>query len=190
MLVFDLDRLTLKRKFRLPPGTHNFAFSADGRKLWLMEGANGVSQVDPANGEVLQHETLSSPVRGLLVAKSWLVASGKNELFLLSKTDLKVEKHLTDLQVGQMFYSNITADQKYILAPAAFENVVLVISAGTGEVIQRIKTGSTPINVQVSGNRAFVTHARDSYIVIVDLNAFTLTGELPAFGTNGLVVVE
>lgn len=190
MLVFDPDNLQLKRKFRLPPGTHNFAFSADGRQLWLMEGANGVSHVDPLNGAVIQHETLSSPIRGLLVAKNWLVASGKNEVFLLSKTDLKVKRHFSDLGVGQMLYANITPDQKHILAPAAFENVVLVIDARTGKVIKRVNTGSTPINVQVSGNRAFVTHARDSYIAILNLKTFTLMGKLPAFGTNGLVMVE
>jgi DNA-binding beta-propeller fold protein YncE len=190
MLVFDLNNYAVKRKFALPQGSHNFVFSPKGDMLWLMAGAKGVYKIDPANGTILQHAALSSPIRGLLVAKDWLLASGKNEVFLLSKTDLSVVKHFENLQVGQLLYANITEDQKYIIAPAAFDSIVLVIDAASGKVVQRLQTGNTPINVQVSGNRAFITHARDNYIAIVDLNSFKISKELKAFGTNGLILIR
>jgi DNA-binding beta-propeller fold protein YncE len=190
MLVYSLNDFLIKRKFALPQGTHNFSFSTDGKSLWLMAGQNGVYKIDPANGAVLQHAAVSSPIRGLLVAKQWLVASGKNEVFLLSKTDLSTVKHFDNLQVGQLLYSNITGDQKYIIAPAAFDSVVLLIDTETGKVVQRLQTGNTPINVQVSGNKAYVTHARDNYIATIDLKTFQITKNLIAFGTNGLAVIE
>jgi DNA-binding beta-propeller fold protein YncE len=188
-LVYDLNSFSVKRKYSLPKGTHNFSFSPNGDTLWLMSGQNGVYKIDPENGSVLQHAALSSPIRGLAVAKQWLVASGMNEVFLLSKNDLSTIKHFGNLQVGQLLYSNISNDQKYIIAPAAFDSVVLVIDASSGNVVQRLQTGNTPINVQVSDKYAYVTHARDNYIAAIDLQTFKISKNLAAFGTNGLILV-
>jgi len=192
MRIFDTQRLIVKRKFALPKGTHNFSFSTRGDTLWLMAGQNGVYRIDPLNGSILQHMELSTPVRGLLIAKQWIVASCKNEIFLLSKTDLSILKHFNNLQlkVGLILYSNITDDQKYILAPAPFDSVVLVIDAATGEVVYRLQTGDTPINVQVSGTKAYVSHAKDDYIGTIDLSTFKTSKDLKAFGTNGLILIK
>lgn len=192
MRIFDTKDYKPKRIFALPKGSHNFTFSADGRTLWLMAGQNGVYSINPENGAELQHTPLTSPVRGLLVAKDWIVASCKNEIFLLSKTDLSVVKHFNNLQlkVGLILYSNITADQKYILAPAPFDSLVLIIDAATGEVLHRVNTGDTPINVQVDGMKAYVSHAKDDYIATIDLDNFKSSKILKAFGTNGLVVIK
>jgi len=191
MRVFSTKDYKLKRMFALPKGTHNFSFTAKGDTLWLMSGQNGVYRIDPETGAILQHADLPTPVRGLLVAKNWLVASCKNEIFLLSKTDLSTIKHFNNLQLkaGLILYSNITDDQKYILAPAPFDSVVLVIDTATGEVIHRIATGDTPINVQVNGSKAYVSHAKDN-MATIDLNNFTSSKILKAFGTNGLLVIK
>jgi len=192
MHVFDTRSYKLKRTFPLPKGSHNFCFSDDGKTLWLMAGASGVYRIDPENGAELQHTPLPSPVRGLLVTKTATVASCKNELFLLSKTNLSIIKHFGNLglQAGLILYSNITANEKYILAPAPFDSVVLVIDAATGQVIQRVKTGDTPINVQVEGDKAYVSHAKDDYIGTINLKDFSATKTLKAFGTNGMIVVR
>lgn len=192
MQVFDTQHLIVKRKFALPKGTHNFSFSPHGDTLWIMAGQNGVYRIDPLNGTLLQHADLPTPVRGLLVTKQWIVASCKNEIFLLSKADLSILKHFNNLQLkaGLILYSNITDDQKYILAPAPFDSVVLVIDVATGEVTRRLQTGDTPINVQVSGMHAYVSHAKDDYIGTIDLNTFKVSKDLKAFGTNGLIVIK
>jgi len=192
MHVFDTRSYKLKRTFALPKGSHNFCFSDDGKILWLMAGANGVYRIDPENGAELQHTPLPSPVRGLLVTHTSIVASCKNELFLLSKTDLSVIKHFGNLglQAGLILYSNITPDEKYILAPSPFDSVVLAIDANTGQVVQRIKTGDTPINVQIEGSTAYVSHAKDDYIGTINLKDFSASKILKAFGTNGMVVVR
>jgi len=192
MLIYNTKDYSIKRTFALPKGTHNFSFSAGGDTLWLMSGANGVYRINPENGTVLQRADLPSPVRGLLIAKQWIVASCKDEIFLLSKTDLSTIKHFNGLQlkVGLILYSNITDDQKYILAPAPFDSIVLVIDAETGEVVHRIQTGDTPINVQVNGTKAYVSHAKDDYITAIDLQNFTTSKVLRAFGTNGLIIIR
>ncbi len=190
MMVYNASKLGLKRKFGLPKGAHNFWFSAKGDTLWLMAGQNGVFQLDPQNGAVLKHAAFASPIRGLSIGKNWLLASGFNEVFLLSKTDLSVLKHFENLGVGQLFYSNITPDQKYILAPAALNDTVLVIDAETGQVLQRLNTGKTPINVQVSGKFAYISQDKDYAIGVIDLETFQVTKGPSVYGTNGLIVVE
>jgi len=190
MVVYDVKGLKVKRKYALPTGTHNFAFSTKGDTLWLMAGKNGVYQVDPENGTVLKHAGLPSPVRGLSIGKNWILASGFNEVWLLSKTDLSVLKHFGDFKVGQLFYSNITADQKYIIAPAALDNTVLVIDAETGAAVHRLNTGKTPINVQISGNYAYVSQDKDFHIGTIDLTTFEVTKILGVYGTNGIIIIE
>lgn len=103
MIVYDAAKLTLKRKFGLPKGSHNFSFSARGDTLWLMAGQNGVFQLDPESGSIIKHVAFASPIRGLSIGKNWIAASGFNEIFLLSKTDLSVLKHFENMGVGQVF---------------------------------------------------------------------------------------
>jgi DNA-binding beta-propeller fold protein YncE len=190
MIVYDASKLTMKRKFGLPKGSHNFSFSAKGDTLWLMAGQNGIFQLDPVNGAILHHTAFPSPIRGLSIGENWLLASGFNEVFLLSKTDLAVLKHFANLGAGQLFYSNITPDQKYIIAPAALDNMVLIIDAANGSVLQRLNTGKTPINVQVSGKYAYVSQDKDYAIGVIDLETFQVTKGPGVYGTNGIIVIE
>jgi DNA-binding beta-propeller fold protein YncE len=190
MMVYDAAKLTLKRKFGLPKGSHNFSFSARGDTLWLMAGQNGVFQLDPGNGAILKHTAFSSPIRGLSIGKNWIAASGFNEIFLLSKRDLFVLKHIENLGVGQIFYSNITPDQKYIIAPAALDNTVLIIDAANGKVVQRLNTGKTPINVQIAGKYAYVSQDKDYFIGMIDLETLQVSKGPAVYGTNGIIVVE
>lgn len=192
MVVYSTKDYSIRRKFALPVGTHNFSFSASGDTLWLMSGKSGAYQINPANGAIIQHAALPSPIRGLLVQDKWLVASCKNQVFLLSKTDLSVIKHFDNLGLkdGLILYSGITADQRYILAPAANDNILLVIDTSTGDVIHRLQTGTTPLNVQINGSRAYISHARDDHIAVIDLNNFTILKEIKGYGANGLVLIK
>jgi DNA-binding beta-propeller fold protein YncE len=190
MLVYDTRTTLVKRKFSLPKKTHNFIFSADGRKLWVMAASEGVFEVNPENGNVIHHGSFSSPIRGLYLAKNWIVASGNNEVFLLSKKDLHIIRHFINLGVGQLLYSAVTSDQKYILSPAVEENIVLAIDVRSGKVVQRMKTLKAPINVQVTKKFAFVSHDEDSFITLIDLKDFKTSEAFSAFGTNGLVLIQ
>jgi len=190
MLVYNAAKLHLKRKFGLPKGSHNFSFSAKGDTLWLMAGQNGVFQLDPENGAILRHTLFPSPIRGLSIGSNWLVASGFNEVFVLSKTDLSILKHFPNLGVGQLFYSNISPDQRFIISPAALDNVVVIIDAANGKVVKRLTTGKTPINVQVSGKYAYVSQDKDNAIGVINLDTFEVTQGPTVYGTNGIIVIE
>lgn len=189
MLVYDLSSFTLKNRFALPKSSHNFIFSTDGNKLWVMAANEGVFELNPANGAIIHHQKFSSAIRGLTLGEKWIVASGNNEVFLLSKVNTKLVKHFSNLGVGQLLYSAVTPDQKYILCPAVEENVVLVIEVKTGKVIRRLNTAKAPINVQIAKNFAYVSHDEDNYVTTINLKDFTTTQILSAYGTNGLIII-
>jgi len=188
MLVLGADSFQLIRKFPLPKGTHNFLFSADGSRLWLMCGAAGVAEIDPTDGRVIHQLTTATPIRGLSVADTDLLASGQNELYLLSAEDLSIRKKLTDLGVKQLFYAAMDPVHKIIIAPAAFDSTVLLLEAKTGRLINRIRTRKTPLQVQCIAGKAYVTHPLDNYLTIIDLKTCRIAGELPVKGGNGMAL--
>lgn len=190
MLIYDLKTSALKRKFKVPKSTHNFIFSDDGKKLWLMAAKEGVFELDATNGKILHHKSCTSPIRGLTIGKEWIVASGKNEIFLLSKYDLNVINHFSNLGVGQILYSNVTYDQKFILCPAVDENIILVIDVHSGKVIHRLPTLKGPVNIQMTKRFAYVSHDEDKFISTIDLKNFKTSNLLRAYGTNGLLIVQ
>lgn len=190
MLIYNLATYSLKRAFPLPKSTHNFIFSNDGSRLWVMAAGAGIYEVNPADGKIIHHRPFPSPIRGLCLGKNWIVASGKNEIFLVSKEDLHIIKHISSLGVGQILYSGITPDQKYILSPAVEDNQVLVIEVRHGKVLKRLNTLKAPINVQVSANVAYVSHDEDNSIVTIDLKTYKTSQTLKAFGTNGFVLIK
>lgn len=190
MLVYDLDRYREKRRFPLPQGTHNFAFSEDGKRLWIMAGAAGVYRINPKNGKIKSHKLFQTPIRGLTFLKGHILASGLNELFLLSKKKLKVIRHYKNLGVGQILYSAVTPDERHILCPAVFDSTVLVVDAKSGTVRHRIPVGRTPINIQTNYRYAFVSHAQDDHITQIDLRTFQVQKKINANGANGLIIVQ
>lgn len=190
MLIYDLHDISPKRKFSLPKSSHNFIFSSDGTKLWVMAASEGVYELNPNNGFILHHQSFDSPIRGLVIGEKWIVASGKNEIFLLSKNDLHTIKHFKDLGVGQILYSNVTVDQKYILAPAVDENKVLVINVLSGKILYKLDVGKGPINVQVTQKFAYVSHDEDEYITTINLKNFKAFKRMKAYGTNGLILLH
>ncbi len=190
MLVYDLNKLTIKRKFPVPKGTHNFIFSPSGDSLWIFTGVDGVYQLNPKDGNILQHKLFTSPIRGLALIKENLLASGKNELFIISRKDLSTIKHIENIQAGQILYSAVSNDKKYIISPAAFDNMVLIIDAETGDVLHRLQTGKAPINVQVTNDFAFVSQALDDHITKIDLKTFTVNYGMKVNGTNGIIIIK
>jgi hypothetical protein len=52
-----------------------------------------------------------------------------------------------------------------------------------------LPTFKAPINVQVVGNKAYVSHDEDSFIDVINLKGFTKS-LLPAYGTNGIIILK
>jgi DNA-binding beta-propeller fold protein YncE len=189
MQVYDIDQLKIKRTYPLPHGSHNFIFSEDGKSLWLFAGIEGVYRINPRNGKILVHQKLGSAIRGLCFYKDDILASGNNELYILDSKTLAIKKHMKNLGVGQIIYSTVTLDGKFIIAPAPYQKTVLFIDADNGNIVQRVITGKAPINVQVSGGYAYVSNAQDEYLSKINLKDFSMK-QISVAGTNGILILE
>jgi DNA-binding beta-propeller fold protein YncE len=190
MLVFDGATGKVLRQFAVPHDTHNFVFSPAGNDLFLMAAASGVWRVDPATGATRSHFTSASAIRGLAWTAdgAHLLASGKNELLWLDPATLAVTRRITDLGVGQILYSAMTPDSKYVLAPCAFDQKVLVIDVARGAAVATLATGKDPIAVQIApdGRHAYVSNASDDHLSVIDLDGFNVRPFGVANMPNGL----
>ncbi|CAM2769359.1 DUF5074 domain-containing protein [Legionella worsleiensis] len=190
ILVFDVDNKSIIKKINVSPNTHNLFFSQDGKTLWLMAGKDGVIRIDPDSGQVTGTFNLPTPVRGLKYTSDnrSLMVSAVNQIVFIDPETLTVQKQFTNLGVGPILYSDITLDQKYILAPAAFDHQVVVLDVDSGKVIKRLVTGLNPINVLVSPDEpfAYVSNATDKHLTKIDLNTFEITAIRSHEGPNGL----
>ena len=175
MVVFDVATGKVVRSFPVPDGTHNFVFSRDGMRLYLLAGPAGVILVDPVTGASKATRKLATSTRGLawMPGESSLLASGKGELDLLDPATLEVKRHLPVPGARQIIYSAVTPDGRTILAPAPYDGKVFVIDVATGEVRAAVETGKAPILVTVDpdGREAWVSNAEDDHMVVIDLAA-------------------
>lgn len=193
LLVFDLATKSILKKIDVSPNTHNIFFSKDGNTLWLMAGKDGVIRMDTDTGKVTGTYNSATPVRGLKYTPDnrYLMVSSVNQINLINPDTLAIEKQFTNLGVGPILYSDMTPDQKYIIAPAAFDNQIIVIEVETGKVIKRIVTGLNPIGVMIepNGNFAYITNATDKHISKINLKTFESTNLYTNDGPNGITLV-
>lgn len=193
ILVFDVDTKTIVKKIEVSPNTHNLFFSNDGKTLWLMAGKDGVIRIDPDSGVVTGSLTLPSAVRGLKYTPDnrSLMVSAVNQIVFIDPDTLAIKKQLTNLNLGPILYSDITPDQKYVLAPAPFDHQVAVIDVDSGQVIKRLVTGLNPMNVLVSPNGlyAYASNATDKHLSQIDLRTFEVISIPTHAGPNGLAFI-
>jgi glutamine cyclotransferase len=193
ILVFDLTTRSIIKKFDVSPNTHNLFFSADGKTLWLMAGKDGIVHMDPDTGKILGTFALPTPIRGFKYTPDHqsLMLSAVNQIVFIDPVTLKIQKEFSNLGVGPILYSDITPDQKYIVAPAAFDNQILIIDVQTKAVVKRIVTGLNPVTVMMDteGKYAYVTNATDKHITKIDMRNFTTTNIYTKEGPNGLAFV-
>lgn len=192
IIVFDLNTNQIKQRIPVVPGTHNFIFSPDGEWLWLMSGKNGVSKLQAETGAIAGQYIGDTPIRGLSYTNDYqkLILSGNNEIIFLNPLSLQVDHKINHLNVDQILYSVMTPDGKYILAPAVWNNEVLVIDTQQEKIIKRIVTGVDPINISISPDSqfAYVSNGRSSHISKINLQDFTLSEIATQPGANGIAL--
>lgn len=194
ILIFDVSSRKIVKKLDVSPHTHNFIFSPDGKILWLIAGRDGVIRMNPDTGKITGELKLSTPIRGLGYTSDnrHIMASGANEIVLLNPEDLTVYKRFDNLGVGQILYSDMTPDKKYIVAPAVWDSQAIIIDTATGKVIKHVVTGLDPVTVKIaqSGKFAYVTNARDDHVTEINLKTFQIKNILTANGPNGLAITK
>jgi DNA-binding beta-propeller fold protein YncE/ABC-type branched-subunit amino acid transport system substrate-binding protein len=190
------EQLTNAAHFNIPEGTHNFIFSPDGAHIFLGSGKAGLFKISAQDGTVQQHILADSlnPVRGVAysVDKSTLIVSGYNKITLVNPATFEIIQSFGNLEVTQILYAQPSPDGKYIIAPAVWESVVLVIDLNTGQVIKRIPVGIDPIHIAFSpgGGKAYVSHGRSKFIAEIDLVSLSVSNKIATNGgPNGLAVV-
>ncbi len=194
ILVFDIESRKIINKISVNQNTHNFIFSPDGRILWVMAGKDGVIKMDPDTGAVTGQFKLATPVRGIMYTpdNKYIMASGMNEIALFDPHSLSIQKHFKELGVGQILYSDMTPDGKYIVAPAVWNSQAIIINTRSGKVVKRIVTGNDPVTVKIdgAGKFAYVTNARNEHITQIDLTTFQSKNIDIGQGPNGLAIAK
>lgn len=179
MLVFDVVTKKIIRQFPTDPNTHNFVFSLDGKVMFSMAGPSGIFRINADTGEVTGSRKFTTPIRGLKYTPDnrYIMISGSNEVDLIDPVTLNIVKKFDNLGVGQILYSDMSPNQKYIVAPAAFDNQVVIINVETGKVLKRIITGLNPTTALVSHDNkyAYITNATDMHLSKIDLNTFKVS---------------
>ena len=183
MLVYDLstNSKTPVAVWKIPEETHNFIFSADGSSLWLFSGRDGVRRYDVGNGasfsppvERVHFKPQSGAIRGLTLSadESKLIASGSGEIIVLDPITLGVEQSIAVPGVRQFLYTSITANGRFVLAPAVWEGKVYPIDLQRAKALQPVVLGSDPVHIGFAPGEqvAYVTHGRDNYMSIVDVS--------------------
>jgi dienelactone hydrolase/DNA-binding beta-propeller fold protein YncE len=192
IIIFDLHTKQIIKKFNAVPNTHNFIFSPDGKILWLMSGQNGVIKMNAETGKIFATFTLHTPIHGIVYTPhyKYIMASGNNEIAFFDPLTLKITNHFENLGVDQILYSAITPDGKYIVAPAAWNNEVLIIDVQQKKVIRRLVTGIDPVHVIIdtTGKYAYVSNARSSHITKINLTNFNTENISTTAGPNGIAL--
>jgi DNA-binding beta-propeller fold protein YncE len=205
MVIFDAASGKVLRTFVLPPGVHNFLFAPDGATLFAFTLKGDIYRIEPDTGEVIRRVEAGSP-RGLAwtADAQQLIASGKDELLFLDPARLSIERRISALGVGQVFYPAATPDGRWILAPAVLDGVVLVIDAANGEVAHRVATGSPLLFVlNPTGKQAWISNVlvpaamlgpgamgREGGVVRLDLHTFAMSRISGTPDANGLAFVK
>lgn len=193
ILIFDLTTHTLIKKWNVSPNTHNIFFSPDGTLLWLMAAKDGVIRMNADTGEITGTYASPTPVRGLKYTPDhrYLMVSAVNQITFLDPSTLEIKKQFNNLGVGAILYSDMTPDQKYIVAPAAFDNQVLIIETDTGKIIKRLVTGLNPMNALIDekGHYAYISNATDTHVTQIDLQTLETKNIQTKEGPNGLALI-
>jgi len=186
---------------------HHLVAASNGKVLWMMAGAQGLAAVDASTGEALHDEAVLAPPPGSVAIRGlcWsplpppgteeraplLLASGRDTLATVDTERIAWVNIWSGFGVGQLLYSVATPDGRYILGPAVWNNLLVVVDAHRGTLVRRIPTGLAPIHVAVTpdSHRAYATGAFDTFVTEIDLETFAVRRIATLPGPNGIALV-
>lgn len=186
MLVFDTRTGRLLRRFPLPPGSHNFVFSADGAMIFSFAGANGVSKIDAATGRILATRDVGSPVRGVVMASGGSVlASAKGALVELAAADLGEIRRWPAPGRGQFVYLDQLPNGS-IFAPSLNDDGVMIFPMDGGPA-RFVATGKTAIRaIRGPDGRIYVSNVNDDHVSVLGPDGSVLPSIPGVTSPNGL----
>lgn len=193
ILIYDLNTNQCVQKFSVNQYTHNLYFSPDGNSLWLMAVEDGVFRINPDNGDITGHVKTSTPVRGLKYSECYqfLIASTHNQILFIDPITLKILNQFDYLNIGPLFYSDITEDGHYLIVPSTMNNKVSVIDVKSKSIIKEIVPGLNPLVVCIDDqqNSVYISNATDYHITKINLINFDVQ-KIPCHaGPNSLMLI-
>jgi YVTN family beta-propeller protein len=190
--------------------THLVRLSSDGSQIFTTNIASGtlsiIERVEPAAGRA------GGGGRGAAAAPDWTVTAvqageGAEGIALspdektvwtanvpaksLSVIDVATKKLVATIPVTTTYTNRVvfTGDGRHVLATDLRGTDVTVFDAVTHKELRRIAIGggTEGILVAPAGRRAFVSAASLNKVVIIDLQTFAVSGEIPGLeGPDGL----
>lgn len=201
ILVFDISSPSPVRSFNMTefstfptvPRTHNLVFDSFGDYLYVQSSGN-VLRMNPDTGKILATYS-DSHIQGLAFSQDHtsLIVSTNTITFLDPQT-FQVQRVFGDLNVQQLLYSIQTPDGKYLLCPAVWDSLLLILDVDSGRVLFRVVVGMDPVSVVASpdSTMAFVSAGRGSFVTRVNIK----TGEAsrlvdhPSMEPNSLALIK
>src|ERR1700722_7209191 len=113
----------------------------------------------------------------------WVTNAGDGTISIIDRGTKKVVQTL-DANVRGANRLKFTLDGHHVLVSTLRGTALVVLDASARKVIKRlpIGTGAAGIEVEPTGQRAFVACTPDNYVAVIDLAALEVTGKIPNIG--------
>lgn len=188
---------------------HNLTFNNDGTLLYAANlGANHVSVIDVASATVINEIPVAEPAaygavdttgeyQGIINVtptfdgRLGFAAHGEGDV--LAVIDLATQRTVKHIALGDMPWRAFpSADGRYMLVPNNGDRTVSVISVATLEVVATLPGAADMTGINGAGSSAFVISRGDNKIVVIDLAAMAVSGEisLPGSPETGVVTAD
>ncbi|MFP6740546.1 MAG: hypothetical protein VCD33_02805 [Alphaproteobacteria bacterium] len=185
---------------------HNLTFSNDGTLLYVANlGANHVSVIDVASATIINEIQVAEPaaygavatggeyqgiinVTPTLDGRLGFAAHGEGDV--MAVIDLETQQTVKKITLGDMPWRAFpSADGRYMLVPNNGDRTVSVISVESLEVVATLPGAADMTGINGAGSSAFVISRGDNKIVVIDLDAMAVSGEisLPGSPETGVV---
>ncbi len=155
---------------------------------------HGVTKLDAEQGTILGEYHAGSPIRGMQYTPDGrsIMVSSTNQISFFNPDTLSTTRTLDNLGVDQILYSAISRNGRFIVAPAVWNNQILIIDNQTGVVVKRLVTGLDPVNVVIDDESryAYVSNARNSHVSKINLNTLRVEDIHTQAGPNGMALVD
>lgn len=180
--------------------THMLVLTADGRKIFTANiMSNTVSVLEQAqvpSGWKVTHIAVGKGPEAIDIspdgAEVWTAHSQDGGVSIIDAATLKVKQTLPALTK----HSNrlkFTPDGKRVLISDPEGHEVVVLDATSRKELKRVKTGGTPLGIQMvpDGSRAFVALADEGAVVAIDLTSLEVVGKVATGkGADGMAWVQ
>jgi YVTN family beta-propeller protein len=188
---------------------HNLTFSSDGALLYAANlGANHVTVIDVASATVINEIPVAEPAaygaattageyQGIINVtptfdgRLGFAAHGEGDV--LAVIDLATQRTIKRIALGDTPWRAFpSADGRYMLVPNNGDRTVSVISVATLEVVATLPGAADMTGINGAGSSAFVISRGDNKIVVIDLAAMAVSGEisLPGSPETGVITAD